>query len=117
MRRSYGGAEELPGHARGRIFRCGSSPLFDSFSLLYGLTLPKPFTILAFACGSFVVVTVSGAIFDWLYPDTEVELAEPPAPPHGIKRILAILVEMARETVGPTAGRGRCWPSWGSWES
>ncbi|MFM9194405.1 MAG: permease [Planctomycetia bacterium] len=93
------------GIAIGTIFAFAlSSPLFDPLSLLYGLTLSKPFTILAFACCSFVVVTVSGAIFDWLYPDTEVVVAEPPAPPHGIKRILAIAVEMARETVGPTAG-------------
>ncbi|MFM8805419.1 MAG: permease, partial [Planctomycetia bacterium] len=93
------------GIAIGTIFAFAlSSPLFDPLSLLYGLTLSKPFTILAFACCSFVVVTVSGAIFDWLYPDTELDLPEPPAPPHGIKRIMAIVVEMARETVGPTAG-------------
>ena len=93
------------GIAIGTIFAFAlSSPLFDPLSLLYGLTLSKPFTILAFACCSLVVVTLSGAIFDWLYPDTEVHLPEPPAPPHGIKRILAIGVEMAHETVGRTAG-------------
>jgi uncharacterized membrane protein YraQ (UPF0718 family) len=93
------------GIAIGTIFAFAlSSPLFDPLSLLYGLTLSKPFTILAFACCSFIVVTISGAIFDWLYPDTEVNLPEPPSPPHGIKRIIAIVVEMARETVGATAG-------------
>jgi uncharacterized membrane protein YraQ (UPF0718 family) len=93
------------GIAIGTIFAFAlSSPLFDPLSLLYGLTLSKPFTILAFACCSFIVVTISGAIFDWLYPDTEADLPEPPSPPHGIKRIIAIVVEMARETVGGTAG-------------
>jgi uncharacterized membrane protein YraQ (UPF0718 family) len=93
------------GIAIGTIFAFAlSSPLFDPLSLLYGLTLSKPFTILAFAGCSLVVVTLSGAIFDWLYPDTEVHLPQPPAPPPGIKRILAVGVDMARETVGHTAG-------------
>ena len=80
-----------------------SSPLFDPLSLLYGLTLSKPFTILAFATCSLVVVTVSGAIFDRLFPGTEVREPERPAPPFGIKRILAVAVDMAREATGPTA--------------
>lgn len=92
------------GIAIGTIFAFAlSSPLFDPLSLLYGLTLSKPFTILAFACCSLVVVTLSGAIFDWLYPDTEVNVPEPPAAPYGIKRILAVGIEMARETVGSSA--------------
>jgi len=81
-----------------------SSPLFDPLSLLYGLTLSKPFTILAFATCSLVVVTLSGAIFDRLFPGSEVTEPERPSPPFGIKRILAVAVEMAREATGPTAG-------------
>lgn len=92
------------GIAIGTIFAFAlSSPLFDPLSLLYGLTLSKPFTILAFATCSLVVVTLSGAIFDWLYPNTEVQVPEPAAVPYGIKRILAIGVEMAYETVGGSA--------------
>jgi len=93
------------GIAVGTIFAFAlSSPLFDPLSLLYGLTLSKPFTIMAFAACSLVVVMVSGGLFDRLFPGTEVRLPEPPAPRQGIRRMLAIIVEMARETTGPTAG-------------
>lgn len=81
-----------------------SSPLFDPLSILYGLTLSKPFTIVAFALCSLVVVTISGSVFDRFFPEVEPECPEPPATPHGIKRLLAILVVMARESVSSTAG-------------
>jgi uncharacterized protein len=93
------------GIAVGTIFAFAlSSPLFDPLSLLYGLTLSKPLTIIAFAFCSLIVVTVSGSIFDKLFPDTEVESPEPPPSPHGVKRLLAVLVVMARESVSSTAG-------------
>jgi uncharacterized protein len=76
-----------------------SSPLFDPLSLLYGLTLSKPLTILAFAFCSLIVVTLSGSIFDALFTNTEVDSPEPPPTPYGIKRLLAVLVVMAREIV------------------
>jgi len=92
------------GIAVGTIFAFAlSSPLFDPLSMLYGLTLSKPWTILAFAFCSLVVVTISGGLFDWLYPQTEVLVEEPPETPPGIKRLLAVLVVMARETVSGTA--------------
>ena len=92
------------GIAVGTIFAFAlSSPLFDPLSMLYGLTLSKPITIIAFAFCSLVVVTVSGSIFDWLFPNTEVVIDEPPATPYGIKRLLAVLVVMAREAVSGSA--------------
>lgn len=92
------------GIAVGTIFSFAlSSPLFDPLSLLYGLTLSKPMTIVAFAFCSLAVVTVSGSLFDWLFPDTEVTVAEPPACPKGGKRLLSILVVMARESVSDSA--------------
>ena len=92
------------GIAVGTIFAFAlSSPLFDPLSMLYGLTLSKPITILAFAFCSLVVVTISGSLFDWLFPNTEVVVEEPPATPYGIKRLLAVLVVMAREAVSGTA--------------
>ncbi len=97
------------GIAVGTIFAFAlSSPLFDPLSMLYGLTLSKPITIVAFAFCSLVVVTISGSIFDWLFPNTEVAVEEPPATPYGIKRLLAVLVVMARETVSSTAGLILC---------
>ena len=92
------------GIAVGTIFAFAlSSPLFDPLSLLYGLTLSKPFTILAFAACSLVVVTVSGAILDRLYPDTALPVPDQAMPPYGIKRMLAVLVDMSREIVGRSA--------------
>lgn len=97
------------GIAVGTIFAFAlSSPLFDPLSMLYGLTLSKPFTIIAFAFCSLIVVTISGSIFDWLFPNTEMNIEEPPETPHGVKRLLAVLVFMARETVSSTAGLIGC---------
>ncbi|MGL5093969.1 MAG: permease [Planctomycetia bacterium] len=92
------------GIAVGTIFAFAlSSPLFDPLSLLYGLTLSKPGTILAFAGCSLVVVTVCGGLFDRWFPNTEAVVEEPPPTPPGIRRIAALLVVMARESVGSTA--------------
>ena len=92
----------MSGIAIGTIFAFAlSSPLFDPLSLLYGLTLSKPFTIFAFATASLVVVTVSGGIFDKLFPDTELDIPPPPECPVGIRRIASVAVGMGRITVGP----------------
>jgi uncharacterized protein len=90
--------------AIGTIFAFAlSSPLFDPLSLLYGLTLSKPETILAFALCSLVVVTTCGALFDRWFPNTEVHLEEPPPTPHGIKRLMAVFVTMSRESINSSA--------------
>ncbi|MFO1044465.1 MAG: permease [Planctomycetaceae bacterium] len=97
------------GIAVGTIFAFAlSSPLFDPLSILYGLTLSKPITIIAFAFCSLVVVTVSGSIFDWIFPGTEITEEEPPETPHGVKRLLSVLVVMARESTSSTAGLIAC---------
>lgn len=93
------------GIAVGTIFAFAlSSPLFDPLSMLYGLTLSKPLTIVAFATCSLVVVTLSGSLFDWLYPTTEQEAPEPPLTAPGIKRLIAVFVVMAREAVSGSLG-------------
>jgi uncharacterized protein len=76
-----------------------ASPLFDPLSLLYGLTLSKPLTIVAFAACSLAVLTISGSLFDRMFPNTELVEPEPPVTPPGVKRLLAILVVMARESI------------------
>jgi len=97
------------GISTGTIFAFAlSSPLFDPLSLLYGLTLSRPFTILAFATCSLVVVTVSGAALDRMFPDSGAERPDDPPCPAGIKRVLAVAVSMARETTGPSAGLVAC---------
>jgi uncharacterized membrane protein YraQ (UPF0718 family) len=93
------------GIAVGTIFAFAlSSPLFDPLSLLYGLTLSKPATILAFALCSLVVVTICGALFDRWFPNTEVQVEEPPPTPYGVKRLLAVFVMMSRESISSSSG-------------
>lgn len=80
-----------------------SAPLFNPLSLLYGLTLSEPAVILSFALCSLVVITVVGLIWDRLFPHSAGERVESPPVPYGIKRLLAIGVHGARESVGGTA--------------
>ncbi|MFN9198307.1 MAG: permease [Planctomycetaceae bacterium] len=81
-----------------------AAPLFNPLSLMYGLTLSEPFTILAFATCSLVVVTVVGALWDWLFPHT----AQPaePLPPvrYGVRRILSLVTAMGRDCADSSAG-------------
>lgn len=80
-----------------------AAPLFNPLSLLYGLTLSEPLTILVFAAGSLVVVTLVGLIWDRLFPNTMAHESERPAVAPGPRRLTAILVSMIRELVGPSA--------------
>ena len=43
-----------------------SAPLFNPLSLLYGLTLSRPYVIIMFAIGSLAVVTLVGLTWDAL---------------------------------------------------
>jgi hypothetical protein len=83
-----------------------TAPLFNPLSLLYGLTLSEPFVILSFAFCTMIVVTLVGAVWNRLFPDSVQE--EPPIslPPvaHGLKRMIAITAVAARQIVGPSLG-------------
>lgn len=81
-----------------------SQPLFDPLSLLYGLTLSRPFVIFAFAgCSLFLVMAV-GTLWDWIYPDT----AEPVLPSTNVvagwPRMASVLLSMVRDAGGWTMG-------------
>lgn len=80
-----------------------SAPLFNPLSLLYGLTLSEPIVILSFALCSLVVITIVGLVWDRLFPQSAGEQVDSPPVPYGIKRLLAIGVHGARESVGGTA--------------
>ena len=81
-----------------------TAPLFNPLSLLYGLTLAEPFTILAFAFCSLVVLTLVGAAFNRLLPDAApAEAVEPPVA-YGLRRMASIVTVAAREVVGPSLG-------------
>ena len=79
-----------------------SAPLFNPLSLLYGLTLSEPFTIIAFALCTLVVVTFVGLIWDRLFPDSSVPEAAPPPVAPGIRRMAAVGLVGVREVAGPS---------------
>ncbi len=78
-----------------------SAPLFNPLSLLYGLTLSEPGTIIAFALCTLVVVTFVGLIWDRLFPQSSVPEESPPRVPPGIRRMAAVALVGVREVAGP----------------
>ncbi|MCY2967170.1 MAG: permease [Planctomycetota bacterium] len=80
-----------------------AAPLFNPLSLLYGLTLSEPFTILAFALCSLLVVSLVGAIWDWWFPATESPEPPPPQVPYGLRRLLSLATAMGRDATGVSA--------------
>ena len=80
-----------------------SAPLFNPLSLMYGLTLSEPMTILAFAVGSLVIVTVVGTIWDQVFDMRAADPIEQKPVSYGFKRMLAIFVVMARSMTNWTA--------------
>ncbi len=78
-----------------------SAPLFNPLSLLYGLTLSRPFIIVGFAMGSLVVVTLLGVIWDLKAPAQTVAPAAV-SNPIGLRRLGACALFMAREVTGLT---------------
>ncbi len=81
-----------------------TAPLFNPLSMLYGLTLSEPFVILSFAFCTMVVLTLVGAAFNRLIPDTVVAGAAEPPVAYGLRRMASIVVVAAREVVGPSLG-------------
>lgn len=74
-----------------------AAPLFNPLSLLYGLTLSAPFTILAFALCTLVLVTLVGAAWDRWFPGTAEYEPPPPGVPYGLRRIASLVTAMARD--------------------
>ncbi len=78
-----------------------SAPLFNPLSLLYGLTLSRPFIIVGFAIASLIVVTLLGIIWDRKAGETSTP-REDASNPIGLHRLGACAVFMAREVTGVT---------------
>jgi uncharacterized membrane protein YraQ (UPF0718 family) len=78
-----------------------SAPLFNPLSLLYGLTLSRPYVILGFAAGSLLVVTILGFIWD-RYATPQPTDQSPAEQPIGLRRIAMSASAMGRELCGPT---------------
>jgi hypothetical protein len=83
-----------------------AAPHINPLSLLYGLTLSEPLVIICFAVGSLVIALTAGVVWDrllgpeWGPPKP----GDEPMPAPGLKRLLAVAVAAARETVSPTMG-------------
>ena len=85
-----------------------SAPLFNPLSLLYGVTLSRPYVILMFALGSLFVVTIVGIIWDRFVTHSDVarfrrhdEDADSAESPIGIRRLVASFVYISRQVCGP----------------
>jgi uncharacterized membrane protein YraQ (UPF0718 family) len=81
-----------------------TAPLFNPLSVLYGLSLSEPVVILTFAMASLLVVTLVGVAFDRLFPGTSTAEPSPRPVSYGPKRMIALVVAIARELAGPTTG-------------
>jgi uncharacterized protein len=79
-----------------------TAPLFNPLSLLYGLTLSEPFVIISFAFCTLLVVTAVGLAWGWLFPGVLYDEPAPAPVAYGVKRMVAIIVAVAREVAGPS---------------
>ncbi len=79
-----------------------SAPLFNPLSLLYGLTLSRPYVIVGFACASLVVVTILGMAWDRLGAKETREAEDETTGVIGVKRLWAAFDYMSRELSGVT---------------
>ena len=95
-----------------------SAPLFNPLSLLYGVTLSRPYVILMFAAGSLFLVTVVGAIWDrYGIPvdqrnasgrSANSETSDPTDADAnaiiGVRRLAAMFIYACRQLAGPVGG-------------
>ncbi|QDV23197.1 permease [Aureliella helgolandensis] len=78
-----------------------SAPLFNPLSLLYGLTLSRPYVIVGFAFGSLLVVTILGLIWD-RFAAPHSDSANRVGAPIGLRRLGVSAIFMGRELCGPS---------------
>lgn len=76
-----------------------TAPLFNPVSVLYGLTLSDPVAIIVFSFCSLAIVTVMGSAWDWIFKGTTQERELLAATPYGWRRLVVVLLTMARLTV------------------
>ena len=96
-----------------------SAPLFNPLSLLYGVTLSRPFVVLMFAFGSLIVVTIVGAVWDRIAEsDRRNSNSKAESEPNeanddastdsnkliGVGRLIAIFTYTTRSLAGPGGG-------------
>jgi uncharacterized protein len=91
------------GISGGSILAFGlTAPLFNPASVLYGLTLSSPIVILTFTLCSLLIVTVIGMSWDRMFGVEVLPVAEQSLPQPGLRRIVAVILNIFRETFGPS---------------
>jgi uncharacterized protein len=78
-----------------------AAPLFNPLSLLYGLTLSRPYVIVGFAIGSLAVVTILGIAWDRI-TGWKPESVTQENTPVSLRRLGFCAVYIGRELCGPT---------------
>lgn len=78
-----------------------AAPLFNPLSLLYGLTLSRPYVIVGFALGSLAVVTILGLIWDRVTRWKDESVVQEPTPV-SLRRLGFCAIYMLREFCGPS---------------
>lgn len=83
-----------------------AAPHINPLSLLYGLTLSEPVVIVCFAAGSLVIALAAGAVWERFFARDadDVPPGDELMPAPGLKRLAAVVVTAARESVNPTMG-------------
>lgn len=81
-----------------------AAPQLNPLSFLYGLTLSEPIMIICFVFATMTIAIVGGEIWKRLFEKNEaaIPIEDEAMPPPGIKRLAAVLITSARETVGPS---------------
>jgi uncharacterized membrane protein YraQ (UPF0718 family) len=73
-----------------------TAPIFNPVSLLYGLSLSRPLVILSICVCSFVIVTIVGASWDYIFATPPVAQEKNPRFPYGLRRILGVGLTVLR---------------------
>ncbi len=88
------------GISGGTILAFGlTAPLFNPISVLFGLTLATPTTIIVFCLCSFAIVTLAGTIWDRLFESPAQTAAQLPPSPFGWRRVLIVFLSTARQSL------------------
>ncbi len=81
-----------------------AAPQLNPLSFLYGLTLSEPIVIISFVIATMVLAIAGGEIWKRAFetPADTLPPGDEPMPAPGLKRLVAVAVAAAKETVGPS---------------
>jgi uncharacterized membrane protein YraQ (UPF0718 family) len=81
-----------------------AAPQLNPLSFLYGLTLSEPVIIISFVVATMLLAITGGEAWKRLFerPADTLPSGDEPMPAPGLKRLTAVLVTAARDSVGPS---------------